>query len=166
MQHVSWAEMKERRNVPICTKSLWLSNVVHKYVYIPVSEPFSFAKIIHPPDRCGISRSWFNSMIITQVHLVLGKIKGHSKMCISHLQCRFRSFGCMSNRPHNRRPRVKTSTSGFFTWRIVWDQLRSIFVCNKARLWGKTNFDWLGLAPMWVGLAPKWLHPCPVMWNL
>ena len=27
------------------------------FVYIPVSEHFSFAKIIHPPDRCGISRS-------------------------------------------------------------------------------------------------------------
>uniref|UniRef100_A0A673WL90 Cohesin subunit SA n=1 Tax=Salmo trutta TaxID=8032 RepID=A0A673WL90_SALTR len=26
-------------------------------VYIPVSDHFSFAKIIHPPDRCGISRS-------------------------------------------------------------------------------------------------------------
>jgi hypothetical protein len=51
------------------------------FVYIPVSEHFSFAKIIHPPDRCGISRRSLNSMIITQVHLVLGTIKGHSKMC-------------------------------------------------------------------------------------
>ena len=65
----------------ICTKSLFLSNYVYKFVYIPVSEHFSFNKIIHPPDRCGISRSWLNSMIIIQVHLVLGKIKGHSKMC-------------------------------------------------------------------------------------
>jgi hypothetical protein len=52
---------------------------VHKLVYILVSEHFSFAKIIHPSDRCGISRSWLNSMIITQ--LVLGTIKGHTKMC-------------------------------------------------------------------------------------
>ena len=63
----------------ICTKSVFLSNGVHKFVYILVSENFSFAKIIHPPDRCGISRSWLNSIIITQVHLVLGT-KGH-KMC-------------------------------------------------------------------------------------
>jgi hypothetical protein len=41
-------------------------------VYIPVSEYFSFAKIIHPPARCDISRS-----IITQVQLVLGTIKCH-----------------------------------------------------------------------------------------
>ena len=48
--------------------------------FTSVSEHFSFAKIIHPPDRCGISRSWLNSMIITQVNLVLGEINGHSKM--------------------------------------------------------------------------------------
>ena len=59
----------------------FLYNFVHKFVYIHVSEHFSLAKIIHPPDRCGISRSWLNSMIITQVHLVLGTIKWHSKMC-------------------------------------------------------------------------------------
>ncbi|KAK6302694.1 hypothetical protein J4Q44_G00270490 [Coregonus suidteri] len=41
----------------IHTKSLFLSNVVHKSVNILVSEHFSFAKIIHPPDRCGILRS-------------------------------------------------------------------------------------------------------------
>jgi hypothetical protein len=62
-------------------KNRFLSNVVHKLVYIPVSEYFSFSKIIHPPDRCGITRSWLKSMSITQVHLVLGTIKMHSKMC-------------------------------------------------------------------------------------
>ena len=36
-------------------------------------------------------------------------------------------------------------------------KLRSISVCNKALLWGKTNADWLGLAPQWVGLAPQWV---------
>jgi hypothetical protein len=60
---VSWAETKDCR-----------------IFYIPVSKHFSFAKKIHPPDRCGMS-SWLNSMIITQVHLVLGRIKGHTKMC-------------------------------------------------------------------------------------
>ena len=70
--HVSWAEIKDCRNV---------SNFVHKCVYIHVSEHFSFAEIIHPADKCGISRSWLNSMINTQVHLVLRTIKGSSKTC-------------------------------------------------------------------------------------
>ena len=55
-----------------------------KMYYIPVSEHFSFAKIIHPPDTCGISRRWLNSMIITQVHLVLGTLKGHKCAVLSH----------------------------------------------------------------------------------
>ena len=37
--------------------------------------------LIHPPDTCGISWSWLNGMILTQMHLVLGTIKGPSKMC-------------------------------------------------------------------------------------
>ena len=65
----------------IHTKSLFLSNCVHKFVYIPVSERFSFAKIIHPPVSCGISINWWLHMIITQVHLMLGTIKGCSKIC-------------------------------------------------------------------------------------
>jgi hypothetical protein len=138
MFHVSCAEIKHPRNVPFTQKSLFLSNCVHKCIYVPGNEHFSFAKIIHATDRCGISRSWLNRMIITKVHLVLGTIKGHSKMCsfviqhnatkfwgrvqltfwlqefhvhfftISHLQLRFREFGSTSNQPHNRRPRVTT----------------------------------------------------------
>ena len=66
-----------------CLQKGYFSQIVHKFVYIPVSENFSFAKIIYPPDRCGISRSWLkqHEHYITQVHLVLGTIKGHSKMC-------------------------------------------------------------------------------------
>ena len=78
MKHVKFWSHVSSHKCSICTKSLFLSNFGHKFIYIPVSEPFSFAKIIHPPDRCGIAR---NSMIITQVHLVLGTIKGHFKMC-------------------------------------------------------------------------------------
>ena len=52
-----------------------LSNFMQKMCYIPFSEHFSFAKIFHPLDRCGISISWLNSMVITQVHLVLGTIQ-------------------------------------------------------------------------------------------
>ena len=52
-----------------------------KCVYIPGNEHFSFAKIIHPLDRKCMLISWINSMIIIQLHLVLGTIKGNSKMC-------------------------------------------------------------------------------------
>ena len=76
---MSWNKIFKKCS--ICTKSLFCSHFVHSFVYIPVSEHFSFAKIIQPPDRCSISRSWLNGMIITKVHLVLGTIKGHSKMC-------------------------------------------------------------------------------------
>ena len=75
---MSWNKISQKCSIH--TKNVFLSNVAHKFVYIPVSENFYFAKIIYPPDRCGISRSWLNSVIITQVHLVLGTIKGHSKM--------------------------------------------------------------------------------------
>ena len=55
-------------------------------------------------------------------------------------------------------PEPGTSESGFFTCGIFGDQtpgqlmkLRSISVCNKAHLWGKTHSDWLGLTAKWVG---------------
>jgi hypothetical protein len=35
---------------------------VDKIIDIPVCEHFSFVKIIHPPDRCGISRSWITAL--------------------------------------------------------------------------------------------------------
>ena len=63
----------------ICTKGLFLSFCA-QICYIPVSKHLSFAKLIHPPERCGKSTSYLNSMIITQVHFVLGTIKGHSKI--------------------------------------------------------------------------------------
>ncbi len=63
------------------TKGLFLSNIVQKSVQICVSEHFSFAEIIYPPHRCGISRCWLDSMIIVQVCLRLAAIKDHSKTC-------------------------------------------------------------------------------------
>ena len=40
-------------------------------------------------------------------------------------------------------------------------KLRSISVCNKALLWGKTQSYWMGLAAKWVGLCPpRPIHGC------
>jgi hypothetical protein len=50
----------------------YFSKILLKNVITSVNEHFSLAKIIYPHSRCGKSRSWINSMIITQVHLVLG----------------------------------------------------------------------------------------------
>ncbi len=62
------------------TKGLFLSNMFTN-LSKSVSEHFSFAEIIHPPHRCGISRYWLDSLIITQVCLRLATLKGLSKMC-------------------------------------------------------------------------------------
>uniref|UniRef100_A0A8C8IIM3 Calsyntenin-1 n=1 Tax=Oncorhynchus tshawytscha TaxID=74940 RepID=A0A8C8IIM3_ONCTS len=48
---------KEKSHVLYAQKSLFLSNFWHIFVYVPVNEHLSFAKIIHPPKRCGIPRS-------------------------------------------------------------------------------------------------------------
>ena len=132
---VSWAEMKDPRNCSYAQKASFSQMLcTNLFTSLLVS---IFAKIIHPPDRCGISRSWLNSMVITQVHIVLGTIKGHSKMCsfvtqhiatdvtrkftgavgrefninFSTISCPsqhcFREFGSTSNRPHNRRPHLR-----------------------------------------------------------
>ena len=145
---------------------LFLSKFVNKFVYITVSEQFSFNKIIHPPDRCGISRSWLNSVIITQVHLVPRTIKCHyvqfchttqchrcqvEWVCDCHADCRhvhqsccqrivcysfstisriqhtFRELGSMSNRPHNRRPRVTTPVHN----RRISAETRSVLLTNQ-----------------------------------
>jgi hypothetical protein len=74
-------ELKEKSREMFHTKQkAYLSYCVLKFVYIPVIEHVSFASIIHSPDKCGISRNRLNSMIFTQVHLVVGK-KGHSIIC-------------------------------------------------------------------------------------
>ncbi len=75
----SWTQIS--KTFSMYTKGLFLSNIVHKSVYICVSEQFSFAELIHLPHRCGILRCWLDSMIIAQVCLRLATINGHSKMC-------------------------------------------------------------------------------------
>ncbi len=72
---MSWTQRSN--TFSMYTKGLFLSNIVHKSVEICVSEHLSFAEIIHPPHRCGISRCWLDSMIIAQVCLRLATIKGH-----------------------------------------------------------------------------------------
>jgi hypothetical protein len=122
--HVSWAEAKDPRHFPKRTRSLFLSNFVHKFVYIPVREHFSIAKIIYQRDRCGIARSWLNRMIIIHVHLVLGTIKGHSKTCSFTSQIlRERSIGMltagMSTKAVARESNVYFSTISCVQ-RLVW----------------------------------------------
>ncbi len=65
------------------TPCIWWKSLTSPWetITVCVSEHFSFAEIIHPPHRCGISRWWLDSMIIAQVCLRLATIKGHSKMC-------------------------------------------------------------------------------------
>ncbi len=69
------------------TQTYFSQNIVHKSVLICVSEHLSFAEIIHPPHRCGISRCWVDSMIIAQVCRRLATIKDPSKMCSFTVLC-------------------------------------------------------------------------------
>lgn len=50
-----------------------ISSLHTKCIKMCVSEHFFFAKIIHPGDRCGVSRCWLNGTTIT--------INGCSEMC-------------------------------------------------------------------------------------
>jgi hypothetical protein len=123
-------------------------------------------------------------MIITQVHLVLGTIKGDSKMwtfvtqchrCLSWgsmqlacwLQectpellpdhCRFREFGSMSNWHHNQTTyKYNHASPGP---QHPGSLPAGLSETNHSDSWGnwgilKTNSDWLALTPKWVGLCP------------
>jgi hypothetical protein len=78
---------------------------------------------------------------------------------ISCLKCHLTEFASTSNSPHNHRlcvttpahPHPATSPAGSSGWWV----LRSIYVCHKAFLWGKTNSDWGAKPSQWVGLAAK-----------
>ena len=93
---MSWKKISQ--TFLIRTKSLFLSNVVYKFVYIPVCEHFSFPKIIHPPDRCGTSRSWLNSIIITQstqkCEVLHADCRNVHQSCCQRIYC---SFFCHLN---------------------------------------------------------------------
>ncbi len=61
---------------------LWTQKAFFSQIlFTNLSKSVLVNEIIHPPHRCGISRYWLDSMIITQVCLRLATIKGHSKMC-------------------------------------------------------------------------------------
>ncbi len=49
---MSWTQRS--KTFSMYTKGLFPSNIVHKCVWIFVSEHFSFAEIIHPPHRCAL----------------------------------------------------------------------------------------------------------------
>jgi hypothetical protein len=56
--HVSWAEIKNPWNIPYAQKAYFSQMLCTNLFTALVGEHFFFAKIIHAPDRCGISRSW------------------------------------------------------------------------------------------------------------
>ena len=94
---VSWAEMKRSQKMTILKACV--SNVVHKFVYIPVSEHFSFAKLIHPPDRCCISRSWLTGMQTSRLSakcIVLNPKRVTYVICVD--QMKKGSANCSRNR--------------------------------------------------------------------
>ena len=107
-------------------------------------------------------------MIITLVHLVLGTIKGPSKMCsLSHNTMpqmsqvlRERAIGMltvgMSNWAVARELNVHFSTISCLHCHFREEVLRSFLSVIKPFV-GKTHSDGLGLAPQWVGLAAKWV---------
>ena len=78
MSHISRAEIKDPRNFPYTQKAYFSQMLCTNLLTSLLVSVLSFIKIIHPPDRCGISRRWLNSMIITQVYLVLGTRCNHT----------------------------------------------------------------------------------------
>ena len=89
---MSWN--KRSQKCSILTKKCISFKLCAQCLYIPVNQHFSFAKIIHSLDSCGILRSWLNSLITTQVYLVLWTIKGHSKMCTFVTQHKSTDVSC------------------------------------------------------------------------
>jgi hypothetical protein len=65
---------------------------------------------------------------------------------------------------HEKQPQIIIPPPpNFIVVTMHWGRQRSsvitgISVCNKAILWGKTCFDWLGLAPQW---GPPMAAPLP-----
>ncbi len=70
-----------QRSKTFSSQKAYFSQILLTNLSKSVSEHFSFAGIIHPPHRCGISKCWLDGMIIAQVCLRLATTKGHSRMC-------------------------------------------------------------------------------------
>ncbi len=71
---MSWTQ---RSKTFLCTQKADFSQIL----FTNLSKSVLVNEIIHPPHRCGISRCWLDSMIITPVCLRLATIKRHYKMC-------------------------------------------------------------------------------------
>lgn len=74
---MSWTQRS--KIFSIYTKEPFLSKIVQKCVWNCVREHFSFAEIIHPPHRSGISRCWLVGVDIAHLSLRLATVKGHSE---------------------------------------------------------------------------------------
>ena len=110
---MSWNKISQKCSKH--TRSLVLSNVVHTFVHIPDIEHFSFDKIIHPTDRCGISKIWLNSISLHRCTLCWGKQK-------ATLQCAVLS--------HNKMPQATDNVILEFGSTSNWPQLQT--TCNHA----------------------------------
>ena len=101
-------------------------------------EPFSFADIIHPPHRRGVSSCWLNSVIIAQVSLRLDTIKGHSKNVQFYhtAQCRrFRKFWGSARLAWIFSAKEKCSLTQIYT------DLWTIFERNRPFVYVEKVFD-------------------------
>lgn len=74
----SWT--KRSKILSVHTKDSFISYFVYEVVKICVMEHLSFAKIICPLNRFGISRSWLNSITVVEMCFGLISTEGHSKM--------------------------------------------------------------------------------------
>jgi hypothetical protein len=176
--YVSWAEIKDPRNVPYSQKAYFSKMFSTNLIT-------SLLVSISPLPRWSIHlRSWLNSL-----HVVLGIIKGYSKMCgfvtqhnyhrclkecaigmltagmstravarefhinfssISLLQHRFGEFGSTSNQPYNCRPLSRLGLS----------ILCFLYYFVQARVWhGVIVLSYWGFCRHW---DCGWLGVCLV----
>ncbi len=122
-----------------------------------VSEIFSFAEIIHPPDRCGISRCWLDSMIIAQVCLRLATIKGHSKMCS------FTVFGGIQYQPVCGVATICLTQCNTSSHRV--DQVVDCGLWNVGPLLFNGCVKLLDIVRNWKTLSYKPIQSIPIMFN-
>ncbi|XP_045556685.1 E3 ubiquitin-protein ligase MARCHF5 isoform X2 [Salmo salar] len=100
-------------------------------------------------DHVSATRILCGALVFPTIATIVGKLMFSSVN--SNLQRTILRICSTSNQPHNRRPRVTSPAQDFHNrlfppCGIVWGGvLKSIYVCNKALLWGKTQSDALAL---------------------